>query len=772
MSGSDSYVVYEFGDFRLDAGRRLLFAKGVTEPLSITPKAFETIHYFVEHPGVLLEKDRLLADLWPGLVVEENNLTQVISGLRRVLGEARGENRYLVTEPGRGYRFVADVVRVAQARGDEDSRPARRIAYLALAGVISVGALAFAWNSRWWADDRLAAPDATTAGTLALPANSVAVLPFENLSTDPGDEFMATGIAESLLHRLAGIHELTLISRNSSFAFQGKSTDAREIGRALNARYLVEGSVQRANEQLRVTAQLIDATTGTHVWSLRFDRPLDDIFGVEDEIAQRVAQALTVSLDLPANPNARFGTEAYLAFLEGQALVSSRRSADAERAIERFTRAVELAPTFAEAHAALANAHRHLAYLHEDRPEGVAMMEAARRKALPSLARALELDAGLGEAYVMRADWHAFAGDLQAAEADYRKGLSLSPNFGVGHEHFAEFLEVRLARIDEALAELDIARRVDPLTPRHHYRKGLILLLRGETAESNSEAESLFLKSLQVAPDFHPALMRLSQIRWHQGRFAEAIQLGEQAVAIEPSAHWMRRFLAEYYLDLDDVDAARDVITARPPVEDQIAWMAICFYRGEFERAADLVRPDLERSSRSLTVAAIAPYAIRDAGRTKGDLKRAQRELLSLRPDDRSGPELDTHRLATLAQVHDALGQWREAQVFARQVLDILAANQSPRFSHPRAVALAVLGKPQAAVDALEQGFADGGRSRWWYTLNREPAFDALRDEPRFEALDARVRAHAAAERRQLESRRSSGEIPVRANRKSDANYC
>jgi TolB-like protein/DNA-binding winged helix-turn-helix (wHTH) protein/Tfp pilus assembly protein PilF len=757
VSGPESHLIYEFGEFRLDAHRRLLFARDSPHPLSIKPKVYETILYFVEHPGEILEKDRLLADLWPGLVVEENNLTQAISVVRRVLGEARGENRYLATVPGRGYRFVADVVRVTQPRSTIVEQPAaglRRSRWTLAIGLpvlLGLALLAYGWQAGWWL-----AGEQAGAAVSALPSRTVAILPFENLSAEASDEFIALGLSESVLHRLASVRDLTLIARTSSFALRERpAADAREIGRLLNARYLVEGSVRRAGEELRVTAQLIDANTGGHVWSLQFDRRLDDIFAVEDEIAQSVARALELSLTEERHPFERFGTEAYLTFLQGRALVASRTIADAERAIERFSRAVELAPDFAAAYAALADAHRHLAYLHEDRSDGPELMAQAVARAEPLLARALKLDAELGEAYVMRADIRHFKGDMAGAEADYRKGLALNPSYGVGHEHFADFLDNR-GRTDEALAEFDYARRVDPLTPRNHYRRGLSLLLNVRTAEALQEAEALFLESLRVAPDFHPALMRLAQMRWNNGRFAEAIKLAEQAVAIDPRAQWMRWFLVDFYLELDQVDAARDVLAGQPLPVEPAQWLTVCLYEKELERAANLVRLDPNRSASWFADYDLAAYSLRDAAHASGELDRGRRELNALRLDPRSRPASDAARLATLAQVNQAMGDRVEAERLARQVLEHGA------IGHPQAVALVVLGQNDAALEVLEQAQVNGRRDGSWYTFDREVAFEPLRGEPRFQALATNAQAHAAVERKLLEQMRARGEVPDR----------
>jgi TolB-like protein/DNA-binding winged helix-turn-helix (wHTH) protein/Tfp pilus assembly protein PilF len=775
MSEPDGHVVYEFGDFRLDATRRLLFAKGATEPLTLTPRVFDTILYFVEHRGELLDKTRLLADLWPGVVVEENNLTQVISVLRHVLGETRGENRYLATAPGRGYRFVADVIRVPDAApvaeltapSDRTVKPnvdqprrARLVALVALAACVA-GAVIFTY--RWSAQSR----GPFSAEASALPPRNVAVLAFENLSSEAGDEFVTFGIAESVRHRLAEVRDLSVIAQTSSFAVRGQHTDARDIGRKLNARYLVEGSVQRADDRLRVTAQLIDAATGVHVWSLRFDRTIDDIFAVEDEIAHGVARALEVSLSDPQHPFAGYGTDAYLAFLQGQAFIGSRKIGDATLAIERFSHAVELAPKFAAAYAALADAHRHLAYLHEDRPDATRIMADAVNRAEPFLNKALQLDSALGEAYITRADIKAFRGDVSGAEADYRQGLALSPNYGVGHEHFADFLWTTARRNDEALAELDAARRIDPFTPRNHYYKGLMLLF-GEVAGSSEEAERLFLQSLQVDPDFHPALLRLAQIRWLDGRFAEAVRLGERAVAIDPNAEWLRWFLVDFYLELGDVDAARSVLAEQPQPAHPSQWLTICTYERKPDRAADLVRTYADRDSGWFSDQDIVAYALRDAAQATGEFARARRELLTLRIRYADAPMENPFRLATLAQVTDTLGDRREAERYARQLLDGGRLKDSYNFAQ-KAVALTVLGQRDAAIELLEQSFARGFRKRWWYVFSREPAFEPMREDPRFQSLAARAHAHSVAQRKLLEQMRKRGEAPMRTGSASSS---
>jgi DNA-binding winged helix-turn-helix (wHTH) protein len=237
---------YEFGEFRLDANRRVIEALAANRRLLLPPRIFDAALYFVRHPGLLLSKERLLAELWPAMVVEENSLSQVISLLRRALGESRRDNRYIVTVPRRGYRFVADVVRVA-------SRDSER-----------------------------------SSGSL-----TVEVLSFDNWSALNDDDRLAAGIAESIRHRLAGVRGFRLVAP----AARGH---AGHVGRRPDAHFRIEGSLQRAGPRLRITARLVDATDDTLVWSQLFDRTTDGLFDLEDKVARRVASAVRHSVNRTA----------------------------------------------------------------------------------------------------------------------------------------------------------------------------------------------------------------------------------------------------------------------------------------------------------------------------------------------------------------------------------------------------------------------------------------------------------------------------------------
>jgi TolB-like protein/DNA-binding winged helix-turn-helix (wHTH) protein/Flp pilus assembly protein TadD len=779
MSWPESHAVYEFGDFRLDVSRRLLFAKGAAEPRTVTPKAFDALLYFVEHPGELLEKDRLLAELWPGVIVEENSLTQVISMLRRVLGETRGENRYLATVPGHGYRFVADVKRLLDAPAAESATPPpapaarissdkprrlKLIAALALAAIAAIAVFAYAWRVEWRLTNETA--EAPASAVSELPPRSIAVLRFQNLSAAPGSDLFAAGLADTILHQLASLSEITVIAGTSSFLASNRDLDSGAIGRKLNARYLLEGSVQSDKERLRVTAQLVDATTESHVWSLQFDRKPDDLFAVQDEIAQGVARALGVSLD-PARQPARQGTtnlDAYLAFIHGRSLMASRKIADGQRAIERFSAAIALDPKFAAAYAALAVAHMQASFLRHNADEGA--RAEANRAAAPLIEKALALDPHVAQAYVARAELKMDANDTQGAEADFRQAIALNPNDATAFEKYADFLGNDPERYEEALAMARQAARIDPLTPRNHHLTAMMLMERG----SLEEAEAFFLHALAIAPDFYPSIARLGMLRHFTNQLAEAVKFGEQALAIEPDALWVRRSLVDAYLDMEDPDAARQVLEEVGQQRPEI-WLPIHLYERKLQPAVEIAFRSTTPPQRDWDYRDLLAYAVRDYGLASGQLDKATQylELLLKEPGVNGNPVLNVwiqNQILVLAQLRLAAGDRDRANTLATASLKLSEREAVHYRKHQledhRAVALALLQRNEEAIEALER-FSSAYGWRWWYLLQRDPSFAQIRSDPRFQRLLTQARAHAAEQRKILEGMRRAGRVPDRS---------
>ena len=645
-------------------------------------------------------------------------------------------------------------------------RPLRLGAIAAVvAGVLLVGGYALwrALSATGVGNVRTAAP-----AEIGLPAHTVAVLPFENISADPNDGFLATGIAESVLHRLASVKRLSVIARTSSFTFRGHNVDARDIGRRLNARYLVEGSVQRAGERLRVTAQLLDASSGSDVWSLRFERRMGDIFELEDEISGKVTDALAVSLQESAGnstPRRTPNLDAYLSYLEGRSLLSTFKIADAQVGIERLRRATEIDPAFAAAYAEEAHGVRMLPWLlHPDQPP-----DAAQEKQAAALVdKALSLDPELGEAWVERAYGRQLISDDPdpRTDADFRKGLALAPNYAQGYELYGEWLH-QIGRNDDAIAMIERARQLDPLAPRGHYIKGVMLRERGDI----EHAVPLFLEALRVNPTYHPALMRLGSVEWIRGNFAEAAKFVERAIAVEPNAAWTRELAAWLYFDLTDAAAAEDVLTevsTRSPLRS----CGVLLYKNEAKRAAAEVYalPRGELNATLLGENSDCPSTvIRDDALERRDYGQALRVLeVCLTPDwdaliDKPG-SLDRPLCALrYASVLMAAGARDRATRLVQAIVGAIDKHRPARDLNAqecRITALALLGDADASLTALETAFATR-KGGWWY-FERAPEFERLHPQPRFQSVLRQSHDIVAKQRALLAVMRSKGEVPWR----------
>ena len=285
---SESRRSYEFGPYRLQVDRRLLLRDGVL--VALAPKALETLLALIEHRGRVLTKDELLQRVWGDTVVEEGGLARNISVLRKALGETPDDHQFIVTVPGRGYRFVAEVVDVADAANDKPAVEAPAPVGVNDPGPVTANAVAEPRRRRWpWRSVALAGLAALAAGALVYglrvsqavdagrpPISALAVLPLDNLSGDPSQEYFADGTTEALIANLARIRALRVVSRTSVMRFKGATRSLPDIARTLNVDAVVEGSVQRSGDRVRINVQLVHAPTDTHLWARTYERELTE----------------------------------------------------------------------------------------------------------------------------------------------------------------------------------------------------------------------------------------------------------------------------------------------------------------------------------------------------------------------------------------------------------------------------------------------------------------------------------------------------------------
>ncbi len=769
--------VFRLDDLVVDTGRATVARDGRELPL---PRlSFDLLVALIEAAPRIVSPDELMDRVWPGLVVNPETVSQRIKLLRDSLEDDPKSPRYVAGVRGRGYRLVPLVVRIEtgkEAPLSAVAAPDRAARVKPWAWIIPLVAIAAAGIWFLAARGRNEVPIEQPAAGESLPARSVAVLAFEDRGGAAGTDILAQGIPETVLYQLSRMPGLTVIARGSSFAFHGQHEDMRVIGRKLNVRYLLEGSVQTAGNRLRVTSSLVDAETGASIWSKQFDPPLQDVFAVQDEIAVEVARAMQLTLDAESGGGAvsRVGTtsyEGYMAFLRGRALLASVRVADLPAAIESLTAAIRLDPKFASAYVLLARARIAMA---EQNPAADSQESFSQtiESATQLLDEAIKLDPQSGEAYVERGYLKVYR-DVAAADADMRRGLELAPNYARGYEGLAAVMFQSVARRREALEMIEKARRLDPLDPRLDVLKASYLLWgSGDTAQAARVLEAV----LERNPLYVPALVRLSDVRWcGSGKFAESVAMAEQAVALDPGNEPAWRQLAYSYLGMGEDKAAESAlshVTGNPAYASLMLSVARKSWvkAGEAAYALIAAGPTYPQSEPEIAL------AIRMHARKTGDYRRAIGALekwaaVSWDGDD---PVLEGQLdlgigVAALADMMMSTGQRDRARALLEELLaetDVQIGRYGRGeiwLNDGRAMAFAMLGRPADAIATLKRQEELGFLShRWQMVLDVEPTLAPLRARPDFRTLMENARSIVTRERAQLEKMRVEGLVPDR----------
>jgi len=485
--------VYEFGDFSVDAARRQLRGRG-GEPVPLTTKAFETLLYLVGRAGTVLDKDELMGAVWPDAAVEENNLTQAISSIRRALGESRADRRYILTVPGRGYCFVADV--------------------------------------------RTRTPHAQTS--TASSVRTMAVLPFQPLVAESRDSALELGMADTLIAKLSG-REIIVRPINSVRKYVELDQDPLAAGHELGVELVLEGSIQRWGDSIRVTVRLVKTADGSSLWAGTFDEKFTGIFVVQDAIANKVAAALALRLGAEEQNHLTKrhteNVEAYHSYLKGRFHWNKRAPQDLRKSIEHFKQAIALDPSYALAYAGLADAYTLLANAGSPAHE---IMPKAREAAQ----QALSLDDGLAEAHAALGNIIIYYDyDFAGAEREHQRAIELNPNYATARHWYSELL-MGLGRHEEALAEIRRALEIDPLSLILNRQYGASLLF----ARRYDAAIAQMKKAVDLDSNFAVAHSTLSVAYWMNGDYAESVEelaRFQELTGGERTAALMRKSFAE-----------------------------------------------------------------------------------------------------------------------------------------------------------------------------------------------------------------------------------
>jgi DNA-binding winged helix-turn-helix (wHTH) protein/TolB-like protein/Tfp pilus assembly protein PilF len=738
--------VYRFGDFELEAGRRILRLLPANTVVALTPRAFDLLLEFLRRPQQLVSKAELMAALWPDTVVEENNLDHAVFTLRQALGDRQGELRYIKTIHRRGYQFTMPV-RLDSAPVEAHPAPSharQRTRHGRIAIIALVSALALAIGLGVMVPVRR--PPAATAASQAI----LAVRQFRS-STDDAARLLADAVTLLLEHRFSAITSLPVIAPDSTRSARNIDESSVAFGRRLGARFVLSGEIARSGQQLHLSATLTDASSGTELWSQVFERPVADITTVREEIAARAVEAMRIApaVNDPA-ATAPVDLGVYELYVQCERLMGARAlPADAEKATVLFTRTTVLDPRFARGYLGIAQA---LMYAHDMKPNLDSVQESdITRQARAAIDRALELNPGLGEAWIARA---RLVADEDQADEMFRRGLRLKPNYIVGAMFYYDFL-VAHERTGEAIDVIHRARRLDPASPVLLWLEAVALMAgRSDVAAS----EQLLRQALELEGGEQVAAIQLAlSLQHHSGQFAEAMRLMQRL----PADVFLRASMAILYLDMDELQAAIDVWKgADPPPQFQL--MVTSQYRRDTAAAAAVAR-GLFAASR---IDGMAAVSLRDHAVATGDFAAA---LAVLEPAYARRPEAKTHVTVdhqfsiVFAHVLILSGQVERGRKLARELLVSLDGDEIGRpvhwFSRERAQLLAMLGENAKAIEALAADQRLNHWSRWWYTGELDPVFAPLRTDPGFQELVANARRQRAAQRALLADMIRRGEV-------------
>ena len=522
---------YEFGRFRLKVAERVLLREGELVPL--TPKVFDILVTLVENGGQVVAKDDLMKRVWPNTFVEEGNLTQNISLLRKALGEAPGGAQFIETVPRRGYRFVAET---NQSWGDTEpagnghkehsletsietpvvltpnttsqlARIRRTPLFAVVAGLVVVGIIGLVYFTSW--------------GKAENSIQSIAVLPFIDESADPDAQYINDKIAESLINSLSKLPQLRVVPRSVVAGYKGKEIDPRKVGEDLNVRAVVTGRIRRHGDIINIQADLIDLQNVAQLWGQHYDHKVSDVLLVQDDISRDIFENLRVKLNVEEKKQ----LEAYRLYLKGRNAWNKRTSDALQEAIDFFNQAIAIDPNYGAAYAGLADCYNMLVVYGRLEPkEGFP-------KAKEAAERALEIDESSAEAHSslafikFRWDW-----DRSATEREFQTAIKLKPAYAPAHQWYSSYL-VAVERFDEAIAEAKRTEELEPLSFVASSHLGWIYYLAGQ----NDKAIEQCRKILERDPSSFPARRYLGLAYEAKGMYSEAIAEFQRGVKLSGS---------------------------------------------------------------------------------------------------------------------------------------------------------------------------------------------------------------------------------------------
>jgi len=576
------------------------------------------------------------------------------------------------------------------------------------------------------------------------------VMPFVNMSGNASNDYFSDGLAETTLDMLAQVPDLKVIARTSSFAFKNKPTDIREVGRKLGAAHVLEGSVQQAGDTVRITVQLIRAKDGTHLWSQRYDRKLNDVFKIQDEIATSVVDAL--AMNLPETTQKRLvqkrtdNVAAYDEYLKGLALMPRRDVAEMHAALKHFERAIQIDPQYARAYVG-AHDTIHLINLYG----GIG--EAEKDKGKRYLAHALELAPNLGEAHISRAVSLETAGQADAAILEYRRGLQLAPGYATGWQWMGELVGFAYGDFTNAMPLMAKARELDPLSPVINGTYLFQLAQSGKVEEALAGMDAAIAENPRIARGYDDR----AAVQQMRGDLVATLRDYRKHAELDPKAFGFHSHRCMTLMDFGAIEEAeaclRPLIAQAPGATFVLASQArLAYLRGDLATAEKLMPGDVESGMGGYR----AGIRLR-----RNDPATALALFRTMMPK-----VVDGTRAPRPGEAWDAIdagtallrtGQEARGRALIRSGIASIADRPYAAAVAPRGwlevQGYEVMGDRTSALAALKRG-VDAGYAQGLSGLDADPLLADLRRDPRYERTLAPARAMAAA---QIDAAREAG---------------
>ena len=569
-------MIFRFGPFEAKPRAQELSKNGT--PLRLRGQPFAILELLLNRAGEVVTREEIRQKLWPAdtFVDFEHGLNTSIKKLRKALCDSANAPRYIETIPRLGYRFIAPVEATVEPKAkkptgvetvaEEDSKhPVSQVGggrprlHLFLApAVLVLAAAALVFNmagarTRLFALFRSTKNASVAVASAPKPLPSIAVLPLQNLSNNSDEDYFADGMTDELTTDLAQFGSLRVISRTSAMHYKGASKTAPEIGRELGVDTLIEGTVQRVGDRVRIRVQLIDSASDRHLWARSYDHDLKDVLALQSSAARDIAEEVEGKV-VPPPANAPLNLhpvkpEAYEAYLKGRYFWNKRTEDGLKKSIEYFEQAISQDPKFAAAYAGLADSYSILG-------SDVLPARVASAKAHVAATKALELDPAIAEGHAELGlvefyyDW-----DWTRSEQEFRRAIELNPNYATAHQWYGYYLAA-MGRFPEALEEAGKAQQIDPLS------LSINTTLAGRYRDLHQYAQAIDLnrRTLEMDPNFMPAHIALGATYEDQGNWSQAISEYQQAVAISQNNPIALASLGSAYGHLGDQAAARKMI--------------------------------------------------------------------------------------------------------------------------------------------------------------------------------------------------------------------